>query len=80
MDLEDRKFARQMGDYWVQFARSGNPNCKRCPTGPAFTLENPVQMQFGQQIPNRSIDRAACYEPARPSRLRQIDLLAKLCQ
>jgi len=36
----DRKLAGQMSDYWVNFARSGNPNRRDLPTWPAFTGEN----------------------------------------
>ncbi len=43
----DRALAQAMGDYWVQFARSGDPNLSPHPEWPLFTADNPQQMQLG---------------------------------
>ena len=82
MHADDHEFARRMGAYWVQFARQGDPNCELSPDQPnpewsAFTVENQVQMEFGQQIALTTVSRAARYDLLDRRRLRQIDLLNK---
>jgi para-nitrobenzyl esterase len=44
---EDKALAQTMGDYWVQFARSGDPNLAGHPQWPQFTTDNPRQMRLG---------------------------------
>jgi para-nitrobenzyl esterase len=84
MQANDHAFARQMGAYWTQFARDGDPNCVSSPdqqpaiAWPAFTIENPLQLEFGQQIAQNTISRAARYDVLDRRRLRQLDLLKKL--
>jgi para-nitrobenzyl esterase len=44
---EDQTLAQAMGDYWVQFARSGDPNLPSWPEWPAFTEATRRQMRLG---------------------------------
>jgi para-nitrobenzyl esterase len=46
----DRKLAEQMSDYWVNFAKSGNPDGAGLPTWPAFTGENGKVQYLGDPI------------------------------
>ena len=44
---QDAELTRQMGDYWVQLARTGNPNLDGVPNWPKFSEQNQQQMVFG---------------------------------
>lgn len=52
----DKALARVMGDYWVQFARSGDPNLAGHPQWPAFTNDNPQQMRLGSKLGATEVD------------------------
>lgn len=80
MNVQDHQFARQMGAYWIQFARNGNPNCTPHPDWPAFTFENQLQMEFGSQAIATPVRRAAIYDLLDRRRLRQIEMLKKIRQ
>jgi para-nitrobenzyl esterase len=47
----DKKTAAQMHAYWVNFAKSGNPNMPGLPAWPVYTTENDVLMYFTQSGP-----------------------------
>ena len=61
---QDRALAQAMGDYWVQFARSGNPNLAPHPHWPAYTADNPRQMRLGlgAELGAMALDRPAKLE------------------
>ena len=42
----DRRVARQMNTYWVQFAKTGDPNGGGLPRWPAYTLQNDAALEF----------------------------------
>jgi para-nitrobenzyl esterase len=49
----DREVARALGDYWVAFARSGDPAVAGRPAWPAFTADRDVTLVFGETIAAR---------------------------
>ena len=52
----DRKVAEEISTYWVNFARSGNPNGQGLPPWPAFTNANSEVLYLGDPI---TVGRAA---------------------
>jgi para-nitrobenzyl esterase len=46
----DYKLADMMSSYWVNFAKTGNPNGKGLPEWPAFNPANPRIIEFGDQV------------------------------
>ena len=56
-------------DYWVQFARTGDPNLPGRPEWPLYTAENPMVMELGDRIgAMEAHDQALCdlLGPVRP--------------
>ncbi|MBX9602649.1 MAG: carboxylesterase family protein [Bryobacteraceae bacterium] len=49
-DETDRKLSQAMMGYWVNFARSGNPNGKGLPNWPAYQLRSDTAIVFGDSI------------------------------
>jgi para-nitrobenzyl esterase len=47
----DQKMAELVSDYWVAFARTGNPNGPNAPDWPRFTTENDRLMEFSRSGP-----------------------------
>ena len=45
---QDQDFSRLLRRYWVNFARSGNPNGPGLPAWPAFSTRAPRAMTFGE--------------------------------
>jgi para-nitrobenzyl esterase len=43
----DRAMAKQVGDYWVAFARTGNPNHAGAPLWPRYTAADDRVLEFG---------------------------------
>ena len=59
----DEALAMAMGDYWVQFARSGDPNLATRPAWAVFTAEDQRQMRLGlgAELGMMEIERQAKY-------------------
>ena len=47
----DRAYANLVRGYWVQFAKTGDPNGEGRPGWPALTPGNDLLLEFGQQAP-----------------------------
>jgi carboxylesterase type B len=47
---QDREVSRLISAYWVQFARTGNPNGEGLPEWPAFTVEVPRTLEIGDEF------------------------------
>jgi len=46
----DTKLTAAVMDYWVQFARSGDPNLPNRPAWPVYDSQNPMVMELGDNI------------------------------
>jgi para-nitrobenzyl esterase len=50
VSARDREMSELMNAYWVQFARTGNPNRESLPEWPAYTADRPWVLEFGDEI------------------------------
>jgi para-nitrobenzyl esterase len=46
----DREVSQLISAYWVQFAKTGNPNRQGLPEWPAFTGETPRTLEIGDEV------------------------------
>jgi para-nitrobenzyl esterase len=77
---EDVALAQAMGDYWVQFAKSGDPNLPSRPEWPTFTAESQRQMRLGigPELGPTEVDRRAKFELLRQHLLGLIEEMKRL--
>jgi para-nitrobenzyl esterase len=61
-DEQDEKISQAMGDFWTQFARTGDPNAEGLPEWPPFSRADERNMVFGPEIHAASIERAEAYD------------------
>jgi para-nitrobenzyl esterase len=47
---EDRRISKLMSNYWVQFAKTGNPNHEGLPEWPAYTGDNGPILEIGDEL------------------------------
>jgi para-nitrobenzyl esterase len=76
---DDKKLSEIMGDYWVQFARSGNPNRRGLPEWPLYEEGSGRCMELGREVKSRLIPHKngyAVFERILRSRLAKIDLVS----
>ncbi len=59
---EDKPLVKTMGDYWTNFAKTGNPNGHGLPEWSKFSAEEPRWMVLGKKIGPETIDRADKYD------------------
>lgn len=62
LSKEDLKLADMMGDYWTQFAKTGDPNLSQRPEWPAVSSEAPEYMVLDHTSGKSPVERAAKYE------------------
>jgi para-nitrobenzyl esterase len=73
---DDEKLSEIMRDYWVQFAKSGNPNRRGLPEWPLYKEKSGRCMELGREVKSRSIPHKsgyAVFERILKSRLAEID-------
>ncbi len=57
----DRKLTEIIMDYWVQFARTGDPNVPGRPQWPEFNMAEPRVMELGDEVRAiQPVDAALC--------------------
>jgi para-nitrobenzyl esterase len=57
----DRELSRKMMDYWVNFARTGNPNGKHLPYWPAYKSKSDLNLEFSGIIKtNKHLFKKKC--------------------
>ena len=49
-DAKDQTLAKTMSAYWVQFAKTGNPNKEGLPEWPAYDAAKDQFMEFGEAV------------------------------
>ncbi|MGD2050173.1 MAG: carboxylesterase family protein, partial [Chloroflexota bacterium] len=79
---EDVVLAQAMGDYWVQFAKSGDPNLPSRPGWPTFTADSQRQMRLGigSELGATEVDRWPKFELLRQHLLGLIEEMRRLRQ
>jgi para-nitrobenzyl esterase len=77
---EDKALAQAMGDYWVQFAKSGDPNLPSRPEWPKFTADSQRQMRLGigSELGATEVNRRAKFELLRQHLLGVIEEMKQL--
>lgn len=77
---EDDRLARVIGDYWVQFAKSGDPNVAPHPEWPTFNVDEQKWMRLGigDQLGGTDVDRKARYDILQKRLLRHIKEMKEL--
>ena len=71
----DRAMVQQVGDYWVAFARTGNPNHAGAPPWPRYSARDDRMIEFGingmravPASPGRRLDLLeTATQPAQPA-------------
>jgi len=61
-DQQDQIITQAMGDYWTQFAKTGDPNMEGLPEWPAFSRAEQLNMVFGPKIDATPVERADAYD------------------
>ena len=57
----DRELSRTMMGYWVQFARSGDPNGEGRPTWPPYDARTDLHLEFGDVVrTGTGLEKSAC--------------------
>jgi len=61
-DEQDETISQVMGDYWTQFAKTGDPNAEGLPSWPPFSRADERSMVFGPNIHATPVERANVYD------------------
>jgi para-nitrobenzyl esterase len=61
-DEQDQIITQAMGDYWTQFAKTGDPNMEGLPPWPAFAREEQRNMVLGAKIDATPVERSEAYD------------------
>jgi para-nitrobenzyl esterase len=69
----DQMIRQAMGDYWTQFAKTGDPNIDEMPKWPAYSNSSSSHMVFGPDIGVTPVQRAEAYDVFEEYLLRLIE-------
>ena len=58
----DKKLSDAIIGYWVQFAKTGNPNGPGLPTWPVYSPTTDLCQELGQRIGPKSVPRSERFE------------------
>jgi len=75
---QDLKLSEMMGDYWTQFAKTGNPNISHRPEWPSILPDSPEYMVLGETSGKSPVERAAKYDIFNRRLLRHIEHMKNL--
>lgn len=75
---KDTLVSDTMGDYWTQFAKTGNPNISPRPEWPTFSLDDPENMVLNNPCTRTPVERAEKYELMNKRLIRQIEQMKAL--
>jgi len=73
----DAELSRSMGDYWVQFAKTGDPNLPGRPDWPAYDPREPRWLELGARIRAAPVSRAEAYDIFDRQRARSLAALSR---
>lgn len=73
----DADLARTIGDYWVAFARTGNPNSSGRAPWPVYDPTQPEWMELGARIGAEPVARTEAYEIFDRERVRDVEAVAE---
>jgi para-nitrobenzyl esterase len=60
-EQKDRDLSAAMMTYWVQFAKTGNPNRPALPTWPAYEAHSDLHLEFGDSAQTgKGLEKSAC--------------------
>jgi para-nitrobenzyl esterase len=74
---DDEVLTQVMGDYWTQFASTGDPNLPGRPVWPRYEVAQPKQMRLGvgNQLGAADVERGAQYEIIQQRLRRMIEVM-----
>jgi len=73
----DASLARTIGDYWVQFARTGDPNVPGRPPWPVYDPKRPEWMELGARVGAEPVSRASQYDLFDRERARTLEAVER---
>jgi para-nitrobenzyl esterase len=61
-DEADRRLSETMSEYWIQFAKSGDPNSRNVPHWPVYELGSNQVQELGREVHTTALSRVDNYQ------------------